>query len=91
MELQPSDWIRTEVGYVRAGEVAAVAIEDRSSTYYRPSKGYDESIEWNVLVVVTRGGAKIVIADDRFGPVDLDAAKRLVEEIDSIVAPMYLD
>jgi hypothetical protein len=83
-----NDWIKTEVGFIRARDVAAVIIEERSSSYYRPSKGYDESIEWNVLLVVLRGGAKIEIRDDRFSTVDLDAAEEVVRDIEARLNPV---
>jgi hypothetical protein len=83
------DWIETEVGFVRASEVAAVIVEDRTSSYFRPSKGHDESIEWRVLLVVTRGGAKLEVRDDRFSDVNLDVARRLVEEVSAIIEPPY--
>jgi len=76
------DWIKTEVGYVRASEVAAVVIETRHSSYFRESKGYEEEIEWNVLVAITKGGAKIDVRDERFGMPTLEAAAALVGQIE---------
>jgi hypothetical protein len=44
---------------VRASEVVAIVIEERSSTSYSERKGYNEESFWLVLVLVLAGGAKI--------------------------------
>jgi hypothetical protein len=84
-------WVKTEVGYVLASEIAAVVIEERSSTYFRASKGYEEEIEWRVLVVVTKGGAKLDVADERFGMPGMEGVERLVEIVDAIVTPYFVE
>ena len=85
------DWIETEVGFIRPSEVAAVFIAERSSSFWNERKGYVDGAEWNVLVVVTRGGAEIVVRDDRFSAADLPACRRLVEEIESVLSPLVVE
>lgn len=87
----PSDWIETEVGFIRASEIAAVIIVSDSYEVERPSKGYSETHDFERLVIVTIGGARISVRESTYSDVVLADAKRIVEQVDALLNPVVTD